>query len=515
MRPAVFVALALLAAPAGAGEFRWATTADPSTLDPHARNTASVLGFLNNVYEGLVRRGRDMGVEPALATSWAPLEGEHGWRFTLRDGVLFHNDAAFDASDVKFSFERATAPTSDVASWFAQVTEVRVVDPLTVDFVTAAPNPIFPDSIANFMIMDAGWAEANDAAAPNREEGNFATLNANGTGAFRIVSREPGIQTVLEPHAKWWDEAEHDVERAIHRPIQSPATAVAALISGGVEFIEPAPVQDVERLRQNPETQILDGMEARVIFLGFRHAQETLMDGGANLFADRRLRQAVAHAINTEALIQVVMRGSAQPASQLIDPTGRGWSAANAERPAYDPEAAKALIAEAGAEGLAFTLACPNNRYVNDEAICQAAVAMLAQVGLRPRLTTLPAAQYFPSLREGAFDMYMLGWSAGTFDHEHPLRFLASTPNPEKRLGSWNFGGYSNATIDALLPRIQSELDDAARQAMIDEAVAAYQGDVAYVPLHVQPLLWGVRADVQVTQRADNFFLLRWARMGD
>ena len=95
-------------------------------------------------------------------------------------------------------------------------------------------------------------------------------------------------------------------------------------------------------------------------------------------------------------------------------------------------------------------------------------------------------------------------------DHEHPLRFLASTPNSEKKLGSWNFGCYSNARLDELLPMIQAELDPAKRQAMIDEVVSAYQSEHAYVPLYVQPLVWGTGSNIEMTQRPDNFFILRW-----
>lgn len=109
--------------------------------------------------------------------------------------------------------------------------------------------------------------------------------------------------------------------------------------------------------------------------------------------------------------------------------------------------------------------------------------------------------------------MYLLGWSPGTFDAEHPIRFLAATPNPEARLGSWNFGGYSNARVDELLPMIQSEIDDAKRQAMLDEVTGILQAETAYVPLYVQPLVWGARDTVSLTQRPDNFFILRWVTM--
>ena len=510
------VALSLAVAPAvQAAEFTWAVTTDPQTMDPHAVSSAPVLGFLNNVYEGLVRRGKDMSVEPSLATSWEPIGDGEGWRFNLREGVTFQDGAAFDASDVMFSYERAASEASDVRSWFATVSEVKVVDDYTVDFLTSAPNPIFPGSIANFMIMDADWAAANGAELPDKEVGNYATLNANGTGAFQIVSREPGLSTVLEPHGGWWGEVEHNITRAELKPVQNPATAVAALLSGDVDFINPVPIQDAERLKADGNVKVIQGIEARVIMLGFPHEAAALKYSDettdANPFADVKVRQAVAHAINVPAILQTIMRGNAEEVSQLVSPAMRGYSDALAARPAYDPDAAKALLAEAGyGDGFSFGLKCPNNRYLNDEAVCQAVTGMLAQVGITAKLDAMPVQNYWPELREDNYDMYLLGWSPGTFDAEHPIRFLASTPNSEKKLGSWNFGGFSNARVDELLPMIQSEIDDTKRQAMLDEVTKTLQDEVAYVPLYVQPLVWGTGANIELTQRADNFFILRW-----
>ena len=128
-------------------------------------------------------------------------------------------------------------------------------------------------------------------------------------------------------------------------------------------------------------------------------------------------------------------------------------------------------------------------------------------------VVTVPVSQYWSELRDGQFDMYLLGWSPGTFDAEHPMRFLLASPNEELRLGSWNFGNYQNDRIDELVPLIQQELARDARQAMIDEVHAIMKDEVAYVPLHVQPLVWAVRRGVEVQQRSDNFFLLRWVRL--
>jgi peptide/nickel transport system substrate-binding protein len=506
------VAAAALALPAAAETFRWASTTDPQSMDPHAVSSTPVLGFLNNVYEGLVRRGPDMAIEPALATSWEPIGDGEGWRFTLREGVTFHDGSEFTAEDVLFSYERAASEESDVRSWFAPVSELVVVDDYTVEIMTSSPQPLFPDSIANWMMMDAGWAEANDATRPSRDAENFATRNANGTGAFRLEERQPDLQTVLAPFEGWWGEADHGITEAVFTPIQNSATAVAALLSGEVDMIEPVPVQDAERVDAAGDTRVIRGIESRVIMLGFAHDHETLRNGEPNPFTDARVRRAVAHAVNVPAILQTIMRGSAEPAAQLVAEGTSGYSPMHGARPEHDPERARELLAEAGyADGFSFELSCPNDRYLNDEAVCQAIVGMLAQVGMDATLDAMPVSNYWPELRADNFDMYLLGWSPGTFDAEHPIRFLVHTAG--ERLGTWNFGGYSNPRIDELLPVMQSEIDPQARQAAMDEAAGIIMEDMVYVPLYVQPLLWGVREGIEVTQRPDNFLILRWVRM--
>ena len=517
-RMATLTAAAVVSLSAGAAAaetFRWAAQTDPSTLDPHAASVAPVLGFLNNVYEGLVRRGPDMSIEPSLATAWEPI-GTQGWRFHLREGVRFQGGESFDADDVLFSYQRATSEQSDVTSWFAQVTAVEVVDAHTVDFYTSVPNPLFPGSIANFMIMDRGWTEAVGAATPARDEEKATTLRANGTGPFQVVERAPDVRTVLAPFDGWWGEATHGITRAEFTPVSAAATRVAALLSGELDFMEPVPLQDVPRLEAADGVDVVRGVEARVLFFGFEHRAAELRYGddrsaGANPFQDVRVRQAVYQAINADAIVSQIMRGNARTVGLLVGPGMGGYTPEQDRRLPYDPERARALLAEAGyPDGFRFGLRCPNDRYINDEAICTAAAAMLAAIGLDVELITVPVSLYFNELREGLFDMYLLGWSPGTFDAEHPIRFLMHTNDPEARLGSWNFGRYSNPEVDSRLGPIQTEIDPAARQALVDAVHTVLREDVVYVPTHVQPLVWGVRDGVTVVQRADNFFILRW-----
>lgn len=511
-----FLVAALCALSAQAETFRWASTTDPQTMDPHAANVAPVTSFLNNIYEGLVRRNADMAIEPSLATSWEPLDEEHGWRFHLREGVTFHGGEDFTADDVLFSYERAIAEQSDVRSWFAPVAEIRVVDDFTVDFITTAPNPLFPDSIANFMILDRDWAEANGAEVPARDEEKFTTRNTNGTGPFILTAREPGVEIRLSPNPNWWDNATHNLSEAIFNPIENDATGLAALLSGEIDMLAPVPVRDVARLRDTAGIRTFEGLETRVIMLGFNHGADSLWwseaNDASNPFTDPLVRRAAMHAIDVGAINQVLMSGLAEPASQLLPEGLSGWSETHSDRLTHDPDAARALLHEAGYDdGFTFGLRCTNDRYLNDENVCQAVTGMLQQVGLNAQLETMPVRNYWSELREGNFDMFLLGWSPGTFDAEHPIRFLAATPDGS--LGSWNFGEFSDERIDELLPLIQQELDPQHRQALLDEVAGVIKDRVAYIPLYTEPLIWAARDGVDLIQRPDNFFMLRWVNV--
>ncbi len=513
---AAALALGLLAGGAQAESFRWSSKGDAATLDPHGLAEGLTLGFLGNVYEGLLRRGRDLALEPALATRWEST-GADVWRFTLRAGVTFHDGRPFTAEDVKFSFERASAEGSGIRSMVGSIRAVKVVDDLTVDVVTNGPAPILPEEISNWLIMSASWAaenKATDAASVRRDVQNHATTHANGTGPFRITAREQDVRTELAANGAWWDTPEHNLTRATVSPITADATRVAALLSGETDMVYPVPVQDMDRIVKTPGVKLLSGPELRTIFLGMDVSRDELIYSdvkGRNPLKDVRVRKALYQAIDVDAVNSKLMRGQATPTGLMIGPGINGFDPALNDRYAYDPAAARDGLAAAGyGDGFELGLDCPNNRYVNDEAICKAVVSMLAKVGVRVRLNAMPKAQYFKKLRNLDTSFYLLGWTSGTYDAHHPLRFLMSTPNKEKRLGSWNFGGYSDARTDALVAAIGRELDPARRQAMINEAFTIHKRAVGHIPLHQQSLAWGAKEKVDLVQRADNFFNLRW-----
>jgi len=398
------------------------------------------------------------------------------------------------------------------------VTDIIKVDDHTVDFVTEAPNPILHYEWATWYIMDKEWSEANGAMAPTdvtAGKENYATRNTNGTGPFTVTSRETDVKTVLKPYDGWWDAANkhHNLTEVILTPISSDATRVAALLSGEIDMMYPVPVQDMKRLEGDANTDVLAGPELRTIFLGMDQFRDELLYSnikGKNPFKDIRVREAFYHAVDIEAIKSKIMRGLATPSAIMISPFLFAAHAAEFKRLSYDPAKAKALLAEAGyPDGFEVGMDCPNNRYVNDEKICQAVVAMLARVGVKVDLLAQPKAQYFAKVLSPKLDtsFYLLGWTPGSFDSWNVLFNIIGSPADSGR-GKFNLGGYSSATVDELTTKVLSETDAAKRDVMIRDAFMALHNDRGYIPLHQQGLAWGKRKNISLAQRADNQFML-------
>ncbi|MEM8851985.1 MAG: ABC transporter substrate-binding protein, partial [Pseudomonadota bacterium] len=255
LRTTALVTIAAMAAGmANAETLRWARAGDALTLDPHAQNEGPTSTLAHQIYEPLILRDHAGAIEAALATDWGVSPDDPNvWVFNLREGVTFHDGAAFTAEDVVFSFERAKTPTSGYRELLTSITEIRAVDDYTVEFVTDGPNPILPSNFTNLFIMDSGWAEANDTVAVQdfaNGETTFAASNANGTGPYSLVSREPDVRTVMEAFPDYWGVGDFPLSytRVEYTPIQNAATRVAALLSGEVDFIQDVPVQDLDRV---------------------------------------------------------------------------------------------------------------------------------------------------------------------------------------------------------------------------------------------------------------------------
>lgn len=522
--PALAAALVLTgAAQAGAEDkvLRWSSQASIANLDPHGTTGALPLSILGNVYEPLVGRDAEMELEPVLATGWEVVNPTT-WRFKLREGVTFHNGNSFNADDVIFSINRVGNQYSFLRDRVSMIKEMNKIDDHTIEFVTKVPSPILPESWTSIYMMDKEWSEEHDATVPSNSVENiesYAGQHSNGTGPFVVTERVPEQRTVFEPFKDYWDEVDHNLDRVEYLPITQDGTRVAALLSGEIDMMFPVPLQDIDRINSNDGTEVLIQPELRTIMLGMDQRRDDALqtEPAGNPFKDRRVRLAIYQAIDIDGIQEKIMNGLSEPAATLISPLLFA-PAGEMERYPFDPEASRRLLAEAGyPDGFKTALVCTNNRYVNDERICQAVTSMLARVGIDVDLRTMNVNQYWKVVGRPVqeFAIYMMGWTPGGLDSYSVLFNLMGSWDEESGRGRINNGDWANDRVDEIVAAVESETDKAKRDALIAEAYQIVHDEVYYLPLHQQAVVWGVRDGVHVVQRPDDYFQYKLATMDD
>jgi peptide/nickel transport system substrate-binding protein len=508
----------MLVGTANAASLRWAAQNDILTLDPHSQNHATTHSILQHTYEGLTRYTKDYKIEPSLAVAWKEITPTQ-WRFTLRKGVKFHDGSPFTADDVVFSFGRIKQPQGTNQVYVTGINEVRKVDDFTVDFILAGPTPILLRNIVDFRIMSKAWSEKNRSQNIQdyaKKEETYASRNTNGTGPYLIKSWEPDKRIVFAQYKEWWGKLDGNVTDVIYTPIKSDQTRISALLAGDVDLVTDLPTQDVERLRKAPNLKVLDGHEVRTIFIGMdQHNSELKYASvkGANPFKDVRVRRALNMAVDREAIRRVTMGGLSIPAGIMIAPGVHGYSKQIDVVAKYDIAGAKKLLAEAGyPNGFEFTLDCPNNRYVNDEKVCQALVSMWARAGIRARLNSMPFANFIPKILNLDSSAYLLGWGVATFDGLYTLQSLVRTKTTGAD-GSFNLGRISNPKLDTTIDAIKIATDPVARDALLREGLVTTRDEAYYVPLHHQLRPWAMKRSVTTIHSPDDRPQSRYARV--
>ena len=505
-------AAAIAAAPlAQAKTFRWASAGEISTWDIHSQNNALQNGIHAAVYESLVYyNSRTFKIEPVLATAWS-LVTPSQLRLNLRQGVKFHDGSVMTADDVVFSLERAMAKTSNFTPFVTGLDRIVKVNASTIDIHTKGPNPVLLNQLTELRIMSKAWAEKNNSTEPkdirNVSQETFANRNAMGTGPFVLKQWVPDQRMVLSANLNWWGKLEGNVTEIVYTPIKSEATRVAAMLSGEIDLmLDPSP-QDLPRLRSNGNLKVIDGVENRTIFFGLDQHRDELPGSnikGKNPLKDLRVRKALYQSIDSDSLHRVTMRGLSQSTGALVSPQVAGWSEGVHKRLPYDPEGAKKLLAEAGyPQGFEVDFACPNNRYINDEEICQAVTAMWARVGVKAKLRTLPLVTYFPMIQRYEASIYMLGWGVPTFDALYSLQSLTRTVGAGGD-GNYNVGRYSDSRMDAIVDRVKVETDAPVRARLLTEGLQRSNDTVSHIPLHNQIIPWAMKKNIDVVHRADN-----------
>ena len=496
-----------------------ASAFDPQTMDPHSIALLYHARIVNQVYESLVSRDEQFRLEPGLATAWRAGPGSRSWRFTLRQGVRFHDGSPFTAADAVFSLRRAMQPTSQRAFQLKGVTAVRAVDPGTVELQLEAPDAVLPEKLVQIGMMSEAWAKQHRVELPqdfNAKQETHAVRHANGTGPFRLDRYEPDTRTVLQRHPGWWGWADArstgNADTVEWITIRSDATRLAALISGAADVVLDPPIPDVARLRGEAQLTVVQGPDLGQQYLAMDQWHDELEGSdvkGRNPFKDIRVRRAVYHAVNVELIVEKVLRGLGEATGGYLSPRVDGVPPAPPRLP-HDPARARALLAEAGyPDGFSVTLDCVNVAW--REATCQAMTVMLRQAGIRATLRSSQSNQFFPRLSQGTLSIGEFGWTP-TSDAWASLNALFRSFGKEG-FGTFNAGRYANPRLDAVIDGLRVEPDLDRRRAQVAEALRIVGDDIAMVPLYRRTLTWATQKRIALVQWPNDTLELRWLRV--
>jgi peptide/nickel transport system substrate-binding protein len=518
--PLLALAFGLGAGAAGAQDLKIGLSAEPSAMDPHFHNLTPNHSMVRHIFDALVAQDEHQHLIPRLALSWKTRD-DTTWEFKLRPNVKFTDGSPFTANDVIYTYCRVpkveNSPSSLAVS-VRSITGMSAPDPLTLVIKTATPYPLLPTELNNVPIISAkvngaGQVEfdrqncKNVGTYPKTADFNSGKV-AIGTGPYKLVKFIKGDRIELERNEGFWGD-KPAWKHVTFRPITSAGPRVAALLAGDVDLIDNVPIQDLARVKANPNFGVVQGLSNRVIYLHFDYIDDKPpgVEGanGKNPFRDKRVREAISKAIDRQAIVSRIMGGVAEAAGEMLPPVMFGANK-DAKPEKFDPADAKKLLADAGyPNGFSLVLGTPNDRYVNDAMIAQAVAQMLTRVGLKTSLDAMTQSQFFAKRNKRGFGMWLAGWGADTGDMASPLKALLATPNKDKGMGTANWGGYSNPKMDALLEKALETIDNDKRGALFAEASRIAMQDYGALPLHFELTTWAFRKGLTYKARADQY----------
>ena len=493
--------------PAPAQNLSIGVQAETSSTDPHFSIVNPSVSATRHMFDTLAHPDERQALHPGLALGWAPV-GDTEWEFRLRPGVKFHDGSAFTAADVAYSLLRARDLPNTLSGFDVmtkQITDIKVVDDLTVRIRSARPFPLMAEHLSAVAIMSRS-AEGLTTTEMNAGKG------INGTGPFRFVSWVKADALRLARNDAYWGKVA-DWTAVTIRPIPDDGARVAALVSGTVDAIDLVPPVNVPALRANPGIALAQTVSNRIIYFNVNvlpAANPGVTDAAGapinpNPLADRRVRLAISKAINRDALTARVLEGMAIPAAQLL-PDGYPGTSPALRPEAFDPDGARALLAEAGfKDGFNLVITVPRDRNANDVKSTEAAAQMLSRIGLRVTVEALPFSITQPRNAKAEFAMMMRGWGTETGENSMALRSILGTRDTSRGWGMVNGGRYSNTSLDTMLETALATLEPAKREAMVAQATELGIRDVGIVPLHYQMAIWGLRKGLSYRARSDSY----------
>jgi peptide/nickel transport system substrate-binding protein len=466
---------------------------DPTTLDTQNQQETPASVVASHLFDTLVERDQNLKIVPALAEELPKLVAPTTWEVKLRRGVKFHNGEEFNAESVKWSLERVKTGLR-ASSNFRPIEKVDIVDPYTVRVQTSKPWPIFPT------IMTSRQASMYPPKAYAGKDSAFISKNPIGTGPYKLVRWSKDEEIVLEANDQYWRGAPK-IKTVVFRPIPDDAVRVAALQNGEVDVAVNIPPHLANIINNHPKIFLSTAPSIRTLQLMFvtheYDAQHKLVGPYKGVTADKRVRQAIAYALDVDEIIKGVLDGKAMRTATLLTPLHFGYDPA-LKPIKQDLGKVKQLLTEAGFPGgLELTLNSPQGRYVRDKEVAEAVTGQLTKAGIKTQLKTFEFVSYLNTLvyvhKPGP--VWLIGWGTGTVDAE-------TVYGPLFRTGS-NLGNYHNADFDGMVDQAQTQMDEKQRLATYHRINKLWIDDMPAVPLYQQLDLYGASKRLNWKARSD------------
>lgn len=510
----VFATWIFLVQPVPAADLRIGFKAEVTSADPHVLNGQNRNVWMH-VYESLLQRDDNLQAAPGLAASWKLLD-ETTWEFTLRPNVRFHDGSLMTSEDVKFSIERAMSLQGPrtFRSYLRDISSVSAPTPSTLVVKTRAVAPTTPDNLGLIAVVPRSIGKSGS-------EANFASGQvAIGTGPYRFVEWAHGQRIVLERNDKYWGQRQ-PWEKVIFQFISNDAARASALLSGSVDLVDNAASSLSDAFQRSGKMELASTTSYFLIYMyldQFRDDSPFVKGNddkplGKNPFKDKRVREAINLALNRDLLVKRVMKGDAEPTSQIV-PNGFFGHDPALKPATYNLAQAKALLAEAGyPQGFKTSIHCSNDRYLNDAKVCEALAQMLTQAGIKTEVKTLPFGVFQTRYLKGSptgepeFSMGVVGIGAVTGDSLEPLFGRVHSYDAKRGVGAGNAGRYSNPAIDEQIQTAGKTTDEDARREIQRGIAKLLAEDLGIVPLYHLKAAWAFAKQLDYVPRSDGFTL--------
>lgn len=478
----------------GGGTMIFGRGGDSVGLDPITVTDGESFKVTKNIFETLIKFGKqDTEINPGLATKWTVSPDGLTYTFELREGVKFHDGTDFNAEAVKFNFDRWMNGSEDKFPYYASmfggfkddeghvIKEVKVLEDYKIEITLKRPQAPF---LKNLAMSPFGIA----SPAAIEKYGEKFTENPVGTGPFKFVEWKRNDKVVIEKNEDYWQEGLPKLDKVVFRSIPENSARLNALKAGDIDLADGINPSDVESINADPNLQIFERPSMNVGYLGFTTTREP--------FNNPKVRQALNHAIDRQAIIDAFFGGQAIPAKNPMPPVIGGYND-DIQPYEFDLEKAKKLLAEAGyPDGFEMELwAMPVPRpYMPDgQKVAEAIQANFAKIGVKAKIVTYEWATYLEKARNGEADAFLLGWTGDNGDADNFLYVLLDKDN----IGSNNYTYYSNDELHEILIKAQTETDKDKRAEMYKKAQEIIHKDAPMAPLaHSTPILAGA-ADIK------------------